>query len=100
MSVEYRVVSKRVAMRQKVRIYQTWRAAERRMLMFGPEPWRAWGGDPGAYACCSGRECGCYGQTVRQQAEEVRVAMPTLEYARIEVREVGEWCAEQEAAHG
>ncbi len=91
-TVEYRVVWKREGLKPKRKRYATLKGAERFMLLFGPEPWRAFTkNDPDRYECCDGHECGCGGVTYRERAEEKRDGQPKLEYVRLEAREVGQW---------
>ena len=95
MVLEFRVVSKREGCDVKRKVYQTRRAAERRMILYGPEPWSLAGKDPDKYFCCDGRMCGCDGMTNREESEYRRESMPKLEYARIESREAGEWIRDE-----
>lgn len=88
---EYRVRWKRKGLREKRLILQKRHAAERRLVLLGPEPWLALGRAPDSFACCSGYECGCGGFTIRQSEEKEREKMPALEYAAIDEREVNEW---------
>lgn len=90
MSLEYRVVSKRECCSPKVRYYRTRAGAERRMLLYGPEPWKAFDpeGGPDDLDCCSGVECGCGGMTNRERSEELRARLPRLEWAQLTAREV------------
>ena len=92
---EYRVVWQREGLRRKVKRYATLRAAERFMVLLGPEPWSALGKSPDALWCCSGYECecGCGGTTVRQLSDEQRKRMPALLSVQMETREVGAWRA-------
>lgn len=91
--VEFRVVWEREGQHRKVRRYARREAAQRFMLLFGPEPWKAYAPipDPDRFACCSGYECGCGGLTYRQQSEEKRASLPALKFMRLEVRAVGTW---------
>jgi hypothetical protein len=93
MSVEYRVVWKRKECRRKVKRFSSLKAAQRKMLVLGPEPWLGASGyrqrDPDSLNCCDGHQCGCNGLTVRQWWEQL--GLPELEYIHIEQREVGTW---------
>lgn len=91
---EYRVIWKREGLNPKRKKYLVRAAAERFMLILGPEPWRAFAdGDPDEYFCCSGRECGCGGTTIREDCERRREGLPAIEYVRLESRTVtcGDW---------
>lgn len=96
---EFRVVWKRRGFHQKSKRYATLKAAEKRQLFLGPEPWLALGVDPDEQYCCSGAECGCYGETWRQnllgQRNQPRFPdddpMPPIEYIRIEKRRLSPW---------
>ena len=92
---QFRLRWKRVGYPEKRKTYWSERAAQRRIDLMGPEPWKALGKDPDDYWCCPGtpiHQCGCDGITVRERLLD-RGDMPTLEYTRIESREVtlGEW---------
>jgi hypothetical protein len=93
---EYRVVWKREGCHRKERRFARVATAERFLLLFGPEPWTAYGAEPGRPYCCSGYECGCGGLTERQRTAEERAKMPPLEYVRMESRLVGLW---EEVSH-
>lgn len=91
---EYRVVSKRVGKVMQTRVYRTLAAAKRRLVLFGPEPWKAYGRhgrNPDERVCCSGYQCGCGGYTVKEQSDARRAEMPELEYIKLQVRDVSEW---------
>lgn len=95
---EYRVVWKRRGMNRKSKRFQSLKAAQRRVLLLGPEPWLALGLDPDE-RCCSGLECGCGGRTNRENLLAQRNTpihpdagpMPEIEYIRIESRPLGDW---------
>ena len=90
---QWRLSWKRVGFPEKRKLYWSERAAQRRIVLMGPEPWKALGKDPDARWCCDGRECMCGGDTWRDYLLGSRAHMPPLEYTRIESREVtqGEW---------
>lgn len=90
---EYRVVVKRAGGSVHYKRYGTERGAQRRLTLYGPEPWTAFGANPDDQFCCSGHECCCGGVTVREHHQERRSQLPALEFAYIERREVGEWHA-------
>jgi hypothetical protein len=98
-NTEYRVVWKRRGMPRKSKRFQTLKAAERRVLLLGPEPWRAFEALPDDLHCCSGHECACGGETWREhllgQRTEPRGpdddGMPAIEYIHIEKRPLGKW---------
>lgn len=91
---EFRVVWKRRGLSAKRREFKRQAAAEKFLLLLGPEPWRAYlKGDDGAddRVCCSGYMCGCGGMTYREQAEDRRKDMPPVEYVRVQERRCTEW---------
>jgi hypothetical protein len=88
---EFRVVVKREGLRQKTRIYRTLRGAQRRLALYGPEPWLALGHAAEDLFCCDGRDCNCGAITWREHSDCQRAGMPNLEFARIESRKVGPW---------
>lgn len=94
--MEYRVVWKREGGKVRRREFKTHRGAARYLALLGPEPWTAYGQKPDDE--CGGRGsrcyCGGYGRpkrTIRECNEDRRADMPTLEYVRLECREVGAW---------
>ena len=93
-NAEYRVVWKREGSAQKRKRLRTIEGAVRRLnLITSAEPWIYYEPvvDPDAFVCCAGDHCGCGGMTYREQSAYRRAAMARLEYARTEVRTVGEW---------
>lgn len=102
---EYRVVWKRESFerdgitsrsKQKRKRYVSLKRAERFMrLLTSAEPWKELGQDGDDYFCCSGHECGCGGQTVREAFTAKYADMPPVEFVRLEEREVGKWGARQ-----
>lgn len=96
---QYRVVWKRIGLPEKKKRYEQRKAAERFVVLLGPEPWKALGREPDERFCCSGRECGCGGMTVREQTLQQRENIPAVEYVRLEKREVtlGEWMPNDQA---
>lgn len=93
---QYRVVWKRKGLSEKKKRYERLAFAQRFVTLLGPEPWKALGRDPDERFCCSGRECGCGGVTVREHFLQHRESYPALEYVRIDQREIrlGAWAAE------
>lgn len=92
MPIEYRVKWKRAGLDSKRVKYTSRKFAERRVaLLTSTEPWVLFGKNPDEYECCSGYECGCGGETVREFSDRMRADMPALEYAVIEQRQVGPW---------
>ncbi len=91
MKSEFRVIWKREGLRPKRKIFVRRASAEKYLLLFGPEPWTYLGKDPDERLCCDGYQCGCGGETYRQNDERQRAEMPKLEWIRVETREVGEW---------
>ena len=89
MAVEFRVVWKRDGCRRKTKRFRYLKVALRKVGTLGPEPWTALGKDADAYHCCSGRECGCGGETWRTWFAHLE--LPPLEYIFIEEREIGTW---------
>ena len=102
--LRYRVVSKREGSRPKVCVYATLAAAQKRLVLLGPEPWKAYGKGPDDLKCCAGGyECNCGGRTEREVTDDMRAEMPPLEWVRIDVREVTPWRpleSEEEARRG
>lgn len=88
---EFRVATKREGQRINYRVYRTENGARRRLLLYGPEPWRGFRKEPDAFMCCTGAECGCGGMTLREHTEQLRAKLPKLEFARLERREVSAW---------
>lgn len=93
--VQYRVVWKRRDLSRRSRSYESQPPAERLLAILAGTPDEAFAAmgivNPDEEHCCSGRECGCGGQTHREHDAEYRRELPALEYARIEVRDVSEW---------
>lgn len=95
--VEYRVVWKREGIKVKRRRYATRSAVDRFLVLFGPEPWKAYvrrGKGPDDYVCCPGTssyECGCDGVTYRERSERMGAEIPKLEWIRVEQRAIGAW---------
>lgn len=85
---QFRVRWKRVGLKEKRKLYWSERAAQRLVVFLGPEPWKALGKNPDDRMCCDGHECGCDGQTWRENLLGNRGAMPPLEYMMIETRKV------------
>ncbi len=96
-AIEYRVIWKRERVRPKWRRFAGPASAARYCLLLGPEPCRGFSHsetDPDKPWCCSGYQCACQGQTVREKHEELQKDMPPLEWVpRIERRTVGRWGA-------
>lgn len=91
---QFRVVWKRTGLKRRERIFGREATARRFLLLFGPEPWLAYlkpGQTPDDEMCCSGYQCGCSGETFRQQSEARRATQPALEFVRLEQRPVGAW---------
>lgn len=93
MSTEYLVTWKRVGLKPKRKRYCSRCAAERFMVLLGPEPWIAFGRGPDEPYCClhANPECDCDGRTNAEQSEVERLDMPPIEWIRLSRREVGEW---------
>jgi len=100
---EFRVVWKRKHRQRSYAIYQTKAAAIRKMILLGPEPWRAYGRDPDDLWHCGCRgdpECmdaghTCRIQTVREvmqerNAERDRIDGP-MALLEVQVRKVETW---------
>lgn len=74
------------------RIYQRPVYARRLALILQGRMAEATGDDPDDYACCSGRECACRGETNADAwAARAEGMPPLLEGPTIQRREVGEW---------
>lgn len=93
MSLEYRVVWKRKDTKQRTRLYRSLWGAKRFMVLLSSEPWKAFDKDADGddFVCCSDHECACQAITHRQLHQEKFKDVAALEYASIEVREVGEF---------
>lgn len=93
MTLEYRLITKREGQAPRVRIYRTMAGAQRRLLLYGPEPWLFWRKGPDDLVCCDGNAgmCGCGGDTYSERTSLIRSQCPPLEYARIEQRRVSRW---------
>lgn len=93
---EYRVVWKRSELNEKKRVYKTLKGAEK-MVAFLENPIEQTAKTHFTFQdldepyCCSGRECGCGGGTLREHLEEQHKQFPPLLWVRIEKREVGDW---------
>lgn len=95
---EYAVVWKRVGLRPKRRIFVRRAAADRRLVLLGPEPWLAFGKSGDEPACDHDDndryECGpcdrCH-LTRREYETKARADFPPLEYLRLETRCVTDW---------
>lgn len=94
MKTEYRVTVKRVGLKPKHKVFRTRAGADARLLLLGPEPWKAFGKDPDARVCCSGYQCGCEGETVRGEMLSKRAGMPAIEFIAVSVRAVSDWVEE------
>lgn len=93
-AMEYRVVWKREGWGKKSIVFQTLRAAQRRITLLGDKPWEAFDRKPDEYWCCDDHGpggCGCGGKTVKEHVLEQGENFPKLEFARIEARIVGAW---------
>jgi hypothetical protein len=95
-ATEYRVVWQRVGYDKRRKIFGRRDAAERYVKrLLGEMPVLPDMGDDDDYACCSGWECGCGGQTVARAREEERkryARYPALIYGPVlEERPVGDW---------
>jgi hypothetical protein len=92
---EFRVTWNREGVPPKRKRYQRRAAAERFVLLIGPEPWLALGKDPESLWCCSGYDDGCGGLTWREKllADRKERTLPPLESVHVECRvvEVGPW---------
>lgn len=93
MAKEYRVAVRRQDQPMRYRTYKTLAGAKRRMALYGPRPWEAFGEDPDDYGCCDGSDCGCGGFTVRQHHEDRRAGLPPLRMLLLQERDVSEWRA-------
>jgi hypothetical protein len=102
---EYRVTWKREGNKPKSKRFAQKASADRWAIILGPEPWKAYGHDPDALACCggtpAGEPCACGGLTWRehwmQRRQDAHGAkgIPPIEYIRITRRTVGPWQAVQ-----
>ncbi len=95
---QYRVIWKREGIRRKTRTYATRKAAERWMILLGPEPWKYVDLPPDEVSCCDGYQCDCQGASVREMFEADRKKIPPLEYLTLEKRPVGQWTPTEKGA--
>lgn len=92
---QYRVISERGEGDQYSRAVKTFgsmKAVEKRLILLGPEPWRAYTDKgPDELQCCPDGpydECGCGGLTVRQASDERRKDLPPVTSIRVEQRTI------------
>ena len=78
---------------RKSRTFGSMKTAQRRIDLLGPEPWKAFGREPGDFDCCSGRECACGGLTVQQVSDDRRKTLPPIGEIKVTRRTVtrGPW---------
>lgn len=90
---QFKVEWKRAGNAPKSRTVIGGKRANHLVTVLGPEPWLAHRQNPDDRMCCSGRECGCGGITVREHWESGRKDLPPLEWIKVEKRTVtyGEW---------
>jgi len=89
---EYRLRWQREGVRPQSKLFQTFRAAMRRLQLLGPRPWEAYGRNPEERDCCFGSDgCGCGGVSVRRASDLRRAQMPKLLWARVESRACSQW---------
>ena len=90
---QFKITWKRAGNAPKSKIVYGLKWANHVVTILGPEPWRAHGQQPDDLFCCSGRECGCGGGTVREHWESGREGLPPLEWIKVEKRTVAysEW---------
>ena len=98
MGTEDRVTWKRVGLKPKRKRYRSLAAAERFMVLLGPEPWLALGKGPGDAGCDHGYPsyadepcCPAFAETMADRSERERREMPPIEWVRLSQREVGLW---------
>lgn len=86
-TTEYRIRVYREGLdHPKTFLRKTRHGKDRLLVLLGPEPWKAYTDrGPDEYLCCSGYECGCGGQTVREESDARREGVPPV--VRIEVSE-------------
>lgn len=95
---EYRLLIQRRGNNVKDFRARSLKAIEKRIgLLTSPEPWRFFNDaserakDADDFVCCAGTrydECGCGGQTMREQAEALRANLPPIESLRVERRQI------------
>lgn len=92
---QYRVISERgegLDYSRTVKTCGSLKTVERRIVLLGPEPWKAYTDeDPDSLKCCEGglyQECGCGGLTWRQDSDEKRKTLPPITSIRVEKRTV------------
>lgn len=93
---QFMVVWKRVGLKEKKKVYNTQKGADRFMTLLGDKPWLAFTDDDEGekYMCCAGRMenyCGCGGKTWKEYCTEKQAAMPPIEYVKLQTRIVGNW---------
>ena len=92
-ATQYRIRVKREGCQPKDVIRWSERAMRNRLLLLGPEPWKAYNKDPDDRLCCDGHECGCMGSTVREEAMSRRKNLPKIESIEVcrRVITLGPW---------
>lgn len=90
---QFKVTWKRAGNEPKSKTVFGVKWANHLVTVLGPEPWKAHGQHPDDRYCCSGYECACGGQTVREHWGSGRKDLPPLEWIKAEKRTVtyGEW---------
>ena len=84
---QYRLSWKRAENKVKHKKYRSMKPVNRMLaLLTSPEPWVALGEEPDDRACCSGYECGCGGETVRERELKRREGLPPIEWVKITKR--------------
>lgn len=92
MAFEYRIVWQRDGLRPKRKRYARENAARRFVeILSSTEVFVRPGESPEDYVCCSGFECGCGGQKLRESLEIQMKEMPKIIALRLERRAIGEW---------
>lgn len=87
-TIEHRITWKRVGNPPKSKRCARRSTVERFLALLGPEPWRAFKREPDELFCCSGHDCGCGGDTVRDHFLGERKDLPPIEWIKVDSRMV------------
>ena len=93
---QYRVVWRRKDWNySKKKVFNTLRGVRQFLLILGPEPWKGVEAfknrDADELFCCSGHECGCGGETIREHFTGRSAGIPPLQSLHVERRRVLDW---------
>jgi hypothetical protein len=86
---QYRLSWLREGNKPKHKKYRSMKPVNRMLaLLTSPEPWVVIGRDPDDRMCCSGYECACSGQTVRDEMLARREGLPPILWTKVAKRTV------------